>query len=276
MKMHKLPAVIKLDFTWGGQGVSIVYHEEEARRVVGSMRTRPPVSKTLLRALLDRDPSFVPDYLRTPPRTVIVQEFISGFPANRAVACWRGKVLAGISVLALETQHSTGPATVVQVIENEEMSAVAVRLVRRLGLSGLWGLDFVLEASSGAAYLIEMNPRATPISHLALEGGSSLAAAIYAQLAGISARERSASRSQEIIALFPGEMNRDPSSPYLRSEYEDIPWGEPEFVRECLRKPWSERGVLAQMWSRIRRTAASDSDLSFVDTDLGTIAPSDG
>ena len=78
-----------------------------------------------------------------------LQDHIDGHPANRAVACWRGEVLAGTSVLALRTQQATGPATVVRVIDNAEMDEAVKRLVQRLGLSGLWGVDFVIEAATG-------------------------------------------------------------------------------------------------------------------------------
>ncbi|WP_457832790.1 hypothetical protein, partial [Staphylococcus aureus] len=42
-----------------------------------------------------------------------VQDYVTGLPANRAVVCDRGRVLAGLSVLALETQTETGAASVV-------------------------------------------------------------------------------------------------------------------------------------------------------------------
>jgi hypothetical protein len=155
-------------------------------------------------------------------------------------------------VEAIRTQHPTGPATVVRVIENPEMSQAADRLARRLGISGLWGMDFVVEASTGGAYLIEMNPRATPICHLPLGPGQNLPAALYMQLAGTPPPAPSATIDHDVIAMFPGEWHRNPASPFLRSDYHDIPWDEPGLVRECIDKPWSERGVIASLWARMR------------------------
>jgi hypothetical protein len=37
----------------------------------------------------------------------------------------------------------------------------------------------------------------------------------------------------DTIALFPQEWIRDPHSSFLRSAYHDIPWEEPELVRDC-------------------------------------------
>lgn len=246
------PAAIKIDCTWGGFGVAIVHDQKQARLVFERMAAAPAFGKSVARTLLDRDPVPLLNLLTSTKRTITLQKFISGVPANRAVACWQGRVLGGISVEALQTQHPTGPATVVRVIENNEMAAAAERLVRRLGLSGLWGLDFILEAHTGAAYFIEMNPRATPICHLALPGGKNLPAALYTQLTGIAPLAPSLTIADEVIAMFPGEWHRQPASSYLRTHYHDVPWEEPELIKDCLNKPWAERGLIARCWARMR------------------------
>ena len=252
LSQHGFPAVIKADCTWGGQGVSIVRNHEEAQRAFGLMKSRPAIVNAAARMLRDRDPSCLLNALKEARRTVTLQEYIPGNPANRAVACWQGQVLAGASVEAIRTQHPTGPATVVQVIENPEMSEAVYRLMRRLGVSGLWGVDFILDASTGAAYLIEANPRATPISHLPLGAGHDLPAALYAQLAGTPPRTTPATIDQDVIVMFPGEWHRDPASPYLRSAYHDVPWDEPGLIQDCIDRPWSERGLVARLWARMR------------------------
>ncbi len=267
------PAVLKIDRTWGGQGVSIVGNASEARTQFQAMASRPALSRAVVRTLLERDPSFVVNTFRTSRPTAVLQKLIIGMPANRAVACWQGKVLGGISVLVLETRHPMGPATVVRVIENAEMADAATRLVRRLGLTGLWGLDFVLESATGDAYLVEMNPRATPICHLALGENSTLSALIHGRLAGLASAPVASPASPATIALFPGEWQRDAASPYLRSEFEDIPWCEPELVAECMRKPWSERGALARLWSAVRPADRVVADEEFASGDFNTIVP---
>ncbi|MCR4346437.1 MAG: ATP-grasp domain-containing protein [Sulfuricaulis sp.] len=252
LAQHGFPAVIKLDSTWGGQGVSIVRDHEEAEHAFGIMTSRPSMVNGVARMLLERDPTFLLNSLKEPRRTITLQDFIPGSPANRAVACWQGQVLAGISVEAIRTQHPTGPATVVRVIENPEMSEAVKRLVRRLGISGLWGVDFILEALTGAAYLIEVNPRATPICHLPLGAGHNLPAALYTQLTGTPPLAPPAMTDHDVIAMFPGEWHRDPASSYLRTAYHDVPWCEPGLIQDCLDRPWSERGLIARLRARMR------------------------
>jgi biotin carboxylase len=249
---HGLPAVIKIDGSWGGRGVTVVRRRDEAHRVLRVAAARPSMRRVLSCALLERDNAPLLSWLEA-PRAVTVQAFVSGTPANRAVACWQGEVLAGISVAALRTQHPTGPATVVRIIDNAEMAEAARRLVRRLGVSGLWGIDFVLGAKDGAAYLIEANPRATPICHLALGPGRDLPAALCRQLAGGARRERATDIAGEVLALFPGEWRRDANSPYLASGYHDVPWTETDLIRDGVELPWGERGWLARGWSWVRR-----------------------
>ena len=72
------------------------------------------------------------------------------------------------------------------------MADSAQRMVHALGLSGLCGLDFVIENSSGDAYLIEINPRATPVCHLALGAGHDLPAALLARLRDLPLQARPA------------------------------------------------------------------------------------
>jgi len=252
LRHRSLPAVVKIDNSWGGQGVAIVATREQALRTFGLLAARPRVTTALTRALLDRDLSVLRDALDDTPRTVSVQAYIRGTPANRAVACWQGVVLAGISVEALRTQHATGPATVVRVIDNAEMDEAVRRLVRRLGVSGLWGADFMLEAATGAAHLIEMNPRATPICHLPLGARSDLPAALLARWTGVVRARTTATIDDDVIAMFPGEWHRDARSTHLLSHHHDVPWDEPDLVRDCMLRPWSERGVMARLWRRWR------------------------
>ena len=252
LAQRPMPQVLKIDSTWGGLGVAIVRNRDEARRLFDQMASRPRLRTALVRMLLDRDPSHLLSCLKAAPRTVTMQAFVPGTPANRAVACWQGQVLAGISVAAVRTRDRTGPATVVEVIDNAEMAEAARRLVKRLGLSGLWGIDFVLDATTGAAYTIEMNPRATPICHLPLGPGRDLVAALVTRLTGVAPALPTRPIAHERIAMFPGEWERDPASLHLQADHHDVPWDEPALVRDGIDRPWCERGLLARLWGRLR------------------------
>ena len=245
------PAVLKLDRSWGGLGVTVVRDMDQARDALRAA-THPSLMRALSHLILRRDSSHLLRRFSGARPSITIQKYISGRPANRAVACWQGEVLAGISVVALQTQNPTGPATVVQVIENEEMSEAARRLVRALGLSGLCGLDFVIDAHSGDAYLIEVNPRATPIGHLALAAGQDLPAALHARLRGEPVPSSAYAIRGDIIAMFPGEWRRNLLSPYLRTAFHDVPWAEEELVRDCVDLPWEQRGIAARIRARLR------------------------
>jgi hypothetical protein len=90
-------------------------------------------------------------------------------------------------------------------------------------LSGLHGFDFIIEEGTGAAKLIEINPRATQIGHFNLGPGRDLAAALFEALSGRSAAWRPSIQSG-YISLFPGEWRRDPQSSYLTSTFHDVPY----------------------------------------------------
>jgi hypothetical protein len=108
-------------------------------------------------------------------------------------------------------------------------------MVARLNLSGLHGFDFMLEAHTGNAYLIEINPRATQVGHLTLGRGRDLPAALYAAVSEQALQPAPRVTENDTIALFPQEWIRDPKSPFLRSAYHDVPWDEPKLLHSCVR-----------------------------------------
>jgi len=230
------PLVLKANGSSGGDGVRIAHTPEEAKRALRTLQAPPLLARAAKRALVDRDTTLVwPSLLRR--RSVVnAQAFVSGSEATSAVACWKGAVLAELHFEVLSKTNSAGPATVVRLVENSEMSRAAERMVRRLNLSGLHGFDFILEQHTGNAYLIEINPRTTQVGHLRLGPGRDLPAALYAAVSGETLQSAPRVTQKDTIALFPREWLRDPDSPFLRSGYHDVPWEEPELVRECVRK----------------------------------------
>ena len=105
-----------------------------------------------------------------------------------------------------------------------------------MGLSGLCGFDFMVETSSGNAYLIEINPRSTQVGHLTLGAGRDLPAALYGAVTENLARAAAAVTENDTVALFPHEWARDPQSEFLRTAYHDVPWEAPELVHACIRR----------------------------------------
>src|SRR5262249_37348433 len=104
-------------------------------------------------------------------------------------------------------------------------------LVDRLKLSGLCGFDFMI-APSGRAYLLELNPRGTPICHLPIADGTHLPSALYRDMTGSGPAYRPQPITGAVIALFPTEWRRDKASPYLDEVYHDYPRDQPLLVAE--------------------------------------------
>jgi len=243
------PAVLKANGTSGGDGVRIVRTVEEAERAFRALQAPPQLLRAVKRAVIDHNLTLLKPALLRQPFVMNAQAFVAGREATSAVACWQGKVLAALHFEVINKRSAAGPATVVRWIEDADMSAAAEKMVRRLNLSGLHGFDFMLEDHSGNAYLIEMNPRATQVGHLALGPGRDIPAALYAALTGEAVRPTPKATENDTIALFPQEWIRDPESPFLRSAYHDIPWDEPEFVCDCV----SNRLRQSSWYSRANR-----------------------
>lgn len=233
-----LPTVLKANGSSGGEGVRVVDTLEDAERAFRDLQAPPLLARAAKRALVDQDKSLVwPSLFRHRP-VVNAQTFVAGHEATSTVACWKGSVLASLHFEVVNKRSSAGPSSVIRLMEHPEMSAAAEKMVRRLNLSGIHGFDFMLEASAGHAHLIEINPRATQVGHLALGAGRDLPAALYSTVSGEPFRGAPKVTEGDTIALFPQEWMRDPASPFLTSAYHDVPWEEPELLRACLRKRW--------------------------------------
>lgn len=231
-----LPAVFKADGTSGGEGVRVVRTAAEAQSAFRKLHAPPLLARALKRALLDQDSTLIRPSLGRRRPTVSAQAFVAGHEATSTVACWRGKVLASLHFEVLRKSSAAGHATVVRLIDHAEISSAVEKVVRRMGLSGLCGFDFMLESATGSAYLIEINPRATQVAHLALGAGRDLPAALYGAVSGQKIAVAPPVTENPTIALFPHEWARDAESEFLRTGYHDVPWNTPELVHACVHR----------------------------------------
>lgn len=228
------PFVLKADGTSGGRGVRIVQTLKEAEGAYRKLTAPPMLARAGKHALLDADYTLIRPSLLRRRSLVSAQAFVRGREATSAIACWNGNVLASLHFEVIKKAQTLGHATVVRVVENKQMSIAAERIGRRLRLSGLYGLDFMLAEKTGEAHLIEMNPRATQVGHLTLGAGRDLPAALFSAVSGQALNPAPIRTQNETITLFPQEWIRDASSPFLESGYHDIPWQEPDLVRACV------------------------------------------
>ena len=260
IERNGLPAVLKSDGTSGGRGVALVHTSEEATRALHRLSAPPSVARAVKRAVVNHDANYLLPCVRRTRQVVSAQAFVAGQDANRTVACWKGRVLASVTVMVVHTVEAQGPASVVKVIDDCEIKDAIEKIVSRLGLSGIVGFDFVVEDRTGEPYLIEMNPRATQTGHLRLGAGRDLPASLHAVLSGEPLREVPSVTTSDTIAYFPQEWSRDADSRFLSTAYHDVPWEEPNLVRRCIVEvrglnSWS--GFLAN--ARVKKTASQQN-----------------
>lgn len=173
--------------------------------------------------------------------------------------------MAALHFEVLNKSESSGPATVLRLIENAEMSATAETIVRGLNLSGFHGLDYMLEPESGNAHLIEINPRSTQVGHLTMGPGRDLPAALFSAVSGRTLRESPQITENNTVALFPQEWLRDSESAFLKTCYHDVPWEEPRLVNACIRGVGKWRGQnsrqerIQSFWNLARPSYESSS-----------------
>lgn len=226
-----LPAVLKVDGSWGGDGVAVARTREEARAAWRRFARPPSRLRSLARAARRGDPHHLLSAVSPVRSCVSLQRYVPGTPATSSFACWRGHVVAANHFDVVMTNGPRGPARVVRRIDDAAMDAAARKLARLFGLSGLHGLDYVRDGG-GRAQLIEINPRATQTSHLALGHGNDLAAALVAGVTGRPVAERPAAATGDLIALFPQQWTRN--SPWLERAWHDIPRSDPRVMEACL------------------------------------------
>jgi len=236
------PLVLKANGTSGGDGVRITQTLEEAEHALQTLQAPPLFVRAAKRALVDHDTTLLWPSLLRRRYVVNAQAFVMGREATSTIFCWKGSVLAALHFEVLNKMHAAGHAAVLRLIEHPEMSVAAEKIARRLNLSGFYGLDFMLEAHTDSAYLIEINPRTTQVGHLALGDGRDLPAALYAALSGDCVPATQMVTEKDTIALFPQEWMRDPASEFLRSGYHDVPWEQPALVSDCISKSRGQRG----------------------------------
>jgi biotin carboxylase len=237
------PLVLKADGTCGGDGVKIARTLSEAEQAYRNLKAPVQLARAVKRAIVNHDKTLIwPSVLRR-SNNVSGQAYVPGQEATSTIACWNGVVLAALHFEVIKKKHAAGHATVMQLIDHHEMSSAVEKIVRRLNLSGVHGFDFMLESSTGRAFLIEMNPRTTQVGHLTLGEGRDIPAALVAAISGTTLRLAPKLTEKEVIALFPQEWARDPRSSYIRSGYHDVPWGEPALLDACVRNVRKQQAV---------------------------------
>jgi predicted ATP-grasp superfamily ATP-dependent carboligase len=245
-------AVLKQDGTWGGRGVRVVNSQQEAAAELEEMLKPLGFATVCKRMTVDRDPIALWSRKDKMP-VVTLQEFIPGGPANLMMACWQGKVLGAVTVEVVYAQGDTSAAMMVKLIDHPEITLTACKLAERLHLSGFYGVDFILEQDTRAAYLLELNPRCTQLGHLPLDGQGDLVGLLCRQLgADVPVENRLGLRAGDTVAFFPKSVALATTSSEVQHAYQDTPWQRPELVEELLKTSYPHRKWPARLYHWLR------------------------
>jgi hypothetical protein len=262
LHQYGFPAFLKADGTFGGVGVRPVHTYQEAEAALRALDAPPSAPRAIKQLVFYHDPTLIGPLVHRQRTAISVQRSVSGVDVNSAIFCWQGKVLASICMQVIAIGYERGPSTVVRRIQNAAMDHAAEALASRLNLSGFYGLDFILDeqsenGQSGTPWLIEMNSRASQTAHLALGPGHDLAAAAFAAISNLPVHPRPLLTTEDTIALFPQEWERDPASPLLKSAYHDVPWDAPALVRTYVNQRPGLRVLTRRFWRDRRQRKQS-------------------
>jgi hypothetical protein len=183
---------------------------------------------------------------------VLVQAPVGGTRWHYCAAAWRGSVVAGWAALPLVEAPGTPPSTTVfRYRSAPQLRALAETLVRGFGMSGIVGLDCIVDAS-GAPVLDALVHHVTPLSHRGRGFDVDLCAALHAALHDTPAASRPdlAPDEEGVGVAFPEEWLRDPESAWLTDYPVDVPWEEPELIEAML-------ALRHELWPKERLAAAA-------------------
>jgi len=243
--------VMKVNGSCGGEGVRVCRTLAESVAAWQELRAGTTSAFAWKRLLIDRDPLALWVHSSQRQPEITVQRFVSGRPANSMLACRDGKVLSQVVVSVVASGGAMGAATVIRPMHNAAIERAGERLAQALQLSGFVGLDFMIEDGTDEPYFIEINPRCTQLGHLELAGRGSLAGAYCADLLGQTASTPQAIVA-ETIALFPQAQSSALGRSYIDAAHHDVPWDEPDLVRELLARPWPQRQWASRIYHALR------------------------
>jgi hypothetical protein len=254
------PWVIKIDGAWAGRGVRIATTRAQAHAAFRELPDSINKYVAIKRWLVNRDPYWLADVQRGHAPVVSVQRHIDGRPGNLAMFCRNGEVLAATVAEAVACWGTTGPSTIVRLVNRPGVVADARLLAHALGLSGFYGMDFMVERATGRRILIELNPRATALANICHAPDGDLIDAAGRLFSGHAPTMSRAEAGYELVAHFPLAWHWQADDPRLVECFRDIPWDEPTFLSEMLRPSWPDRPLLARLAAGAMRAARQRVD----------------
>lgn len=212
---HGWPVVVKLDYTWGGNGVRFARTLDD------------------LRALL----AWQPDMPSIGHRARVLSRFVGGAAYVLTFSAWQGRLLG---CLPLEkVRVAPGGSSAVVRYGSEALNGIAAGLVAHFGLTGVGDIDVRIDPRTGTPCVLEINPRVVPTVHLGGRFGHDLLTRLRLAIEGRDETREpcdDAVAARRQVALFPSEWQRDPRSPHLWTDVHDVPWDDPRLLVEMTRR----------------------------------------
>lgn len=256
----RYPFVLKLDYASAGNGVRVVHTPAEAKFTLAEFSKPKRTVLDVLKAAKRLSLWPLKHWAAQRDINLSGQELIDGEDANIAVFCSNGRIISWNAVKVSATAHQNGPGALISFVNNTQMLKSTEKLVASLKLSGFYGFDFIIGKNDRQAYLIEANPRATPILHLTSSFGVNLIESACEHFSGSPPSSISPPITEEFIAMFPAGLAYLAKATDLRQIYLDAPWDEPWLLkREAYLKG---NKTLATMLSAVNSNKAKP-DLNF-------------
>ncbi len=214
---HGFPVVLKRDYTYAGLGVSICRNLKELRVAYAAVAEK---------ARVEQD-------------GFSLQRFIVGSPASVSFSALNGKLLAAFAFRAERTWKEPGVTSIVRNIDNKAMINAADKLVAYFGFTGFGGVDFMLD-DSNRPWLLEINPRPTPTTHLGSLVGVDLCAELYAVMLGKESPTIVLGKRVDRVAMFPFAWMMGKHTISEFSGHHDVPWYDPPQLAMMIRDFWGK------------------------------------
>jgi predicted ATP-grasp superfamily ATP-dependent carboligase len=264
------PTILKRENSYGGMGCYVCQSARQLRRGFKCLRAGLSVRRRLRNVTRRRSTGNPVSQKR-----LIIQRFHEGELAFSAAVADKGVMLTGLTGIA-ESVHPRpiGASTVIRAINAPELLQATRDLIAATRCSGFISADFIIERQTGRRYLLEINPRPTPLSHLGRLLGTDLCSVFAARLAHLSDTGPLRPEGVEVVALFPNEWMRDPRSPRLRSAYHDVPVNDPDLIAEAYRRlPLAKRLMIRLGFSPISRSWKRETcrEISCQPADMGRV-----
>jgi len=217
---HGYPVVLKRAHGFAGQGVAICANRDELTQALAAFSRTHQL-----------------DLGESGPARNLIQAHVPGRVQYYLATAWKGDLLAGwASEKVVANPEPTGPPTVSRHFRSPELRRIAASLVKGLGISGHFFVEFIVANGTGEPHMLEINRRITPGSHRGRARNVDQWAALCARLQGTAPTSRTELDEGEegLTVWFPEELLRDPRSRYLREHPVDVPWDEPELFEAFL------------------------------------------